>query len=104
MRAVRAAFAGAAWDCRTCNAELRRLRNCRGNTNPNFRTVLGPEVLTRCPSAAVTPLSRALLARWRRMKLFGAYAKDGVGDWPEFAAQAMEAIEDAMTEEEAGSR
>jgi hypothetical protein len=61
---------------------------------------LGKTVLTRCPAAAVTPFSRALLARWRRMKLLGAYSTKGFGAWPEYVAQAMETIEAAMGEEE----
>jgi len=62
--------------------------------------VLGQEVLTRCPAAAVTPLSRALLARWGRSRLFGAYTNGGIEAWPEFVAEALEAIETAMDEEE----
>ena len=98
--AVHAALSGGAWDCRACGEELRRLRNCAGRTNPGFRTVVGGAVLSRCPNACVTPLSRALLTRWQRSRLFGPYGHGGIEGQPEFVAEAMEAIEHEMIKSE----
>jgi hypothetical protein len=47
----------------------------------------------------VSPLSSALLKRWRRWKMFGGPPAGDIGKMPEMLARAFETIEAAADEE-----
>ncbi len=55
--------------------------------------MVGDAVFKRCPAALVTPLSWALVSRWRRLKLFGDAGIFGDPEkMTEFFARAMEVV------------
>jgi hypothetical protein len=92
-----------AWNCRKCDKDLQKLRNCGGRGNPRFRVTLGDMVFHRCPMSGIDDAAWNILRRYRRLKLPGSSAwPGGIQKMPEALAQAFEIIEWEMQNKDEG--